>query len=107
MNEELLLVDEQRKQSLEMEYTPGEDTVKIVEVTIKNLEYYINLVDKAETYFERTDSNFKRHSTVCSSVQFSRSVVSDSFRPHELQHAKPPCPSPTPRVHSDSCPSSQ
>ena len=42
-----------------------------------------------------------------SSVQFSRSVVSDSLRPHELQHARPPCPSPTPRVHSDSCPLSQ
>ena len=37
-----------------------------------------------------------------SSVQFSRSVVSDSLRPHELQHARPPYPSPTPRVHSDS-----
>ena len=33
--------------------------------------------------------------------QFSRSVVSDSLRPHESQHARPPCPSPTPRVHSD------
>ena len=42
-----------------------------------------------------------------SSVQFSRSVVSDSLRPHELQHARPPCPSPSPGVHSDSCPSSQ
>ena len=42
-----------------------------------------------------------------SSVQFSRSVVSDSLRPHETQHARPPCPSPTPGVHSDSCPSSQ
>ena len=41
------------------------------------------------------------------SVQFSRSVVSDSLRPHESQHARPPCPSPTPRVHSDSHPSSQ
>ena len=41
------------------------------------------------------------------SVQFSRSVVSDSLWPHELQHARPPCPSPTPGVHSDSCPSSQ
>ena len=41
------------------------------------------------------------------SLQFSRSVVSDSLRPHESQHARPPCPSPTPRVHSDSCPSSQ
>ena len=41
-----------------------------------------------------------------SSVQFSRSVVSDSLRPHELQHARPPCPSPSPGVHSDSRPSS-
>ena len=36
--------------------------------------------------------------------QFSPSVVSDSLRPHELQHARPPCPSPTPRVSSHSCP---
>ena len=41
------------------------------------------------------------------SVKFSRSVVSDSLRPHESQHARPPCPSPTPGVHSDSLPSSQ
>ena len=41
------------------------------------------------------------------SVQFSRSVVSDSLRPHESQHARPPCPSPTPGVHSDPRPSSQ
>ena len=38
------------------------------------------------------------------SVQFSHSVMSDSLRPHELQHARPPCPSPTPRVHPNSCP---
>ena len=42
----------------------------------------------------------------CSSVQFSHSVVSDSLQPHESQHARPPCPSSTPRVHSDPCPSS-
>ena len=42
-----------------------------------------------------------------SSVQFSCSVVSDSLRPHESQHARPPCPSPTPRVYSNSCPSSR
>ena len=41
------------------------------------------------------------------SVQFSCSVVSDSLQPHESQHARPPCPSPTPGVHSDLCPSSQ
>ena len=41
-----------------------------------------------------------------SSVQFSRSVMSNSLWPHESQHARPPCPSPTPGVHSDSHPSS-
>jgi len=41
------------------------------------------------------------------SDQISRSVVSDSLRPHESQHVRPPCPSPTPRVHWDSRPSSQ
>ena len=42
-----------------------------------------------------------------SSVQFSHSVESDSLRPHELQHARPPCPSPTPGVYSNSYPSSR
>ena len=41
------------------------------------------------------------------SVQFSRTVLSDSLKPHESQHARPPCPSPTLRVHSNSCPSSR
>ena len=41
-----------------------------------------------------------------SSVHFSRAVVSDSLGPHESQHARPPCPSPTPGAHSDSRPSS-
>ena len=40
-------------------------------------------------------------------INFSCSVMSDSLQPHESQHARPPCPSPTPKVHSDSCPSSQ
>ena len=39
-----------------------------------------------------------------SSVQFSHSVVSDSLRPHEPQHTRPPCPSPTPGVYPNSCP---
>ena len=41
-----------------------------------------------------------------SSLQFSRSVVSNFLRPHEPQHTRPPCLSPTPGVHSNSCPSS-
>ena len=55
-----------------------------------------------------TSNNFK-HSNLNSksSDQISRSVVSDSLRPHESQHTRLPCPSPTPGVHSDSRPSSQ
>ena len=55
----------------------------------------------------RVNINILRHTYQFSSVQFSHSVVSDSLWPHESQHARPPCPSPTPRVHSNSRPSSQ
>ena len=60
------------------------------------------------TFLQRrhTDSQ-EAHEKIFSSVQFSRSVVSDSLRPHESQYARPPCPSPTPGVHSDSHQSSQ
>ena len=46
---------------------------------------------------------FQASPMLFNSVQFSRSVMSDSSLPHELQHARPPCPSPTPGVHSNSC----
>ena len=49
----------------------------------------------------------KVHNLMLSSVQLSCSVISDSLWPHEPQHARPPCPSPTPRVHPKSCPLSQ
>ena len=44
---------------------------------------------------------------IFSSIQFSHSVVSDSLRHHESQHARPPCPSPTPEVHLNPCPLSR
>ena len=51
--------------------------------------------------------NICKGSSKFNSVQLSRSVMSDSLRPHESQHTRPPCPSPYPGVHSDSRPSSQ
>ena len=57
-------------------------------------------------YFENKILSCPLFKIVTSSVQFSCSVVSNSLRPHESQHARPPCPSPTPGVHSNSCLSS-
>ena len=57
-------------------------------------------------YSDILDINIFWRTCRLSSVQFSHSVLSNSLRPHESQHARPPCPSPTPGVHSNSCPSS-
>ena len=54
------------------------------------------------SYFYSLDTHLSSYS-----VQFRRSVVSDSLRPHKSQHVRPPCPSSTPGVHSNSRPSSQ
>ena len=52
-------------------------------------------------------NNLKVGKWLCHSVQFSRSVMSNSLQPHGLQHARPPCPTPTPRACSNSCPLSR
>ena len=78
---------------------------------LKNKSHVIISID-AEKAFDKIQHPFmiKKKTTKPSrkqaSVQFSHSVMSDSLRPHELQHTRPLCPSPTPGVHSNSCPSS-
>ena len=63
-------------------------------------ELYINVIQSTFEYVKRLFNMF-------SSVQFSRSVMSDSLQPHESRPVRPPCPSPAPRVYSNSCPSSR
>ncbi|KAK1335106.1 hypothetical protein QTO34_004686, partial [Cnephaeus nilssonii] len=76
MNEELLFMDEQRKWFLEMKPTPGEYAINIVEMTTKDLDYYIKLVDIAGP--ERINSNFER-----------RSVGKNAIKQHHINHQQP------------------
>ena len=66
-------------------------------------------IEKSTQFYKDMRTWYYLNHIICQwtySVQFSCSVVSNSLRPHESQHAKPPCPSPTPGVHSNSRPSS-
>ena len=70
---------------------------------VKNINKYKNIVRKCNPLLLLLLLLLSRFS----SVQFSCSVVSDSLWPHESQHARPPCPSSTPRAYSNLCPSSR
>lgn len=78
-DKELLLIDEQRRWFLGMEPTPGGDAVKTVEMTVKDLEYYINFMDKAATGLERIESNLERSSPVGKMLSNSTSCYKKSF----------------------------
>ena len=83
------------------------------ELCKENLQQSVSTPKKHFRYFLSCQKKKKNHSAHSSpipsfnSVQFSRSVMSDSLWLHELQQARPPCPSPTPRVYSNSCPLSR
>ena len=77
----------------------------------KKKKHHNGLFDNFDLFANNTEVNFLdlmkcEKKLIDASVQFSHSVVSDSLRPHESQHARPPCPSPSPGVHSKSRPSS-
>ena len=78
---------------------------KYVLLPFLNFDVYIFI--EGASHYNHENSLFNSVSVQFSSVQFSCSVVSDSLQPHGLQHARPPCPSPTPRVYPNSCPLSQ
>ena len=66
-----------------------------------------NFLQVSFTKKKTSNDHWRQPSKSNLKLQFSHSVVSDSLRPHELQHTRPPCPLPTPRVHPNSCPSSR
>ena len=71
------------------------------------MQYYIHTCQKWKEIMIHDTTWINLGNTQFSSVQFSHSVVSKSLRPHEPQHARPPCPSPTSRAYPNSCPLSQ
>ena len=91
-------------------YTDQKDTVKIdgwhAETTLPSGGFVSRIVNSVKAWAADSGKVPTPVPRLCS-VQFSLSVVSDSLQPHGLQHARPPCPSPTPIVYSNSCPLSR
>ena len=91
-----------------------EDEMSITDLMDMNVHKLQEIVKDRETWHAAVHGVAKSQTRLSdwttssvSSFQFRRSVVSDSLWPHESQHARPPCPSPTPGVYSNSCPSSR
>ena len=81
----MLLTDEQRVLFLEMKAIPGKDIVRAVDVTTKDSEYYINLVDRAVTRFERIDSSFEKNSVVAKMLSNSIACYRELVRKRRSQ----------------------
>ena len=89
-------------------YTSQKNVIQNIN-KMKDENHMITSID-AEKAFDKIWHHFMTKTLKklsIASVQFSRSVVSNSLQPHESQHSRPPCPSPTPGVYSNSCPSSR
>ena len=84
------------------------DTIILMKYAYKEGSILTNLLFTIKDFkYTKSIPTTKISHIYFSSVQFSHSVMSDSLRPHESLHARPPCPSPTPGVYSNSCPSSR
>ena len=89
----------------------GNSTLRVVgsSILIERSWWSLEIFESRTSVFKKTKKEgiVSVSNYIQFSVQFSCSVVSNSLRPHELQHTRPPCPSPTPGVYSNSCPSSR